>query len=133
MHNKTILWIEDDIDIISSVVIPLVNDGFNIIDCRNYSEALTHIKEMSKVDLILLDLILPSGNLNVTGDYLGLEFLRRLRHEFDIHIPVIVFSVIANARGLNEELKSLGAVLLSKPIRPSQLKSEVYEILGPDL
>jgi CheY-like chemotaxis protein len=129
MDNKTILWIEDDIDIIKPVVKPLLDDGFHIVGCSNYAEALTHIKELHKFDLILLDLILPPGKSDAKGEYLGLEFLRRLRSEFDIQIPVIVFSVVANV-AIVKELKSFGAIPLSKPIRPSQLKNEVLNTLG---
>jgi CheY-like chemotaxis protein len=130
MQNKTILWVEDDIDIIKPVIYPLLTAGFQIIGCQTYAEALTHIQDLHEYDLILLDLILPPGKSDVKGEYLGLEFLRRLRREFDIQIPVIVFSVVANAPNISEEIKSLGAIPLHKPIRPSDLKYEVFDILG---
>ena len=130
-ENKCIVWIEDDIDVIDPVVDPLRKSGFNILPLRNYTEAKDHLEEIRNCDLILIDLILPPGREEQENDqeYLGLKLLKFLRHE-EIQIPVIAFSVVADEPNLEEELRQLNAVPLSKPVRPSELKNEVFFILG---
>lgn len=127
---RKIAWIEDDIDVIDPVVQPLRQAGFEILEFRSYSEAIEDLRSILDCDLILLDLILPPGRLEVTGKYLGLEVLRHLRAQ-NVRIPVIIFSVVANARDVQQtEIQRLGATSISKPARPSQLKAKVFERLG---
>jgi CheY-like chemotaxis protein len=137
MVNKKIAWIEDDADEIAVVVKPLIRAGFEFKYYHNYREALDNLEEIRKCDLILLDLIIPPGEdegedqgIN-TDEYLGKLLPKRLRSEFDIDIPVIVLSVVADTNGIEEEDKeALNVVTLSKPVRPSRLKTEVYKLLG---
>lgn len=133
---KTIVWIEDDTDIIEPVVYPLKQAGYTIVPLRTVKEALDSIEQIRNADLILLDMLLPPGPLDTfpsgrkfnrfTGKQL-LEELRMIYHLTDI--PVIVLSVVHREEVL-QELKSLGVnEVLRKPIRPSVLKARVEEAL----
>ncbi len=138
MVKKTIAWIEDDADEIAVVVKPLLRAGFEFKYYHNYSEALNGLDEIRKCDLILLDLILPTGNESdaeiqdsETDEYLGKVLLKSFRKEHKIDTPVIVLSVGAETDGFEkDEIEELGVVPLSKPVRPSRLKSEVYKLLS---
>jgi CheY-like chemotaxis protein len=131
MQGRTIAWIEDDIDVIDPVVKPLRQVGFQILEFRTYSEAVAHLEELSSCDLILLDLILPPGMEEVSDSkYLGLELLKYLR-KANIKAPVVIFSVVAEIIDITrEELQELNATTVSKPVRPLQLKSHIFERLG---
>ncbi len=140
MANKTIAWIEDDSDEIAAVVKPLRRAGFEFKCFYHYAEAIARIDEIVKCDLILLDLILPTGPTGDDSDpaleaedYLGKLLLRRFRREFGIDAPVIVLSVVAKGNVFDEdETEDLKITLLSKPVRPSRLKAEVYRLLNLD-
>lgn len=129
MMTKFIAWIEDDIDIIDLVVRPLEIDGYQIHRYYTVQDALSNIHQIRRCDLILVDLILPSGNLNPFGKfdshYPGLTLLHELRTTHFITQPAIVLSVVANA-SVNNETKNLGvANYLNKPVLPSVLKKHV--------
>jgi CheY-like chemotaxis protein len=130
MSKGKILWVEDDIELIAPLVRPLIDSGFEIVGCRNLGEALARIKEIQTFDLILLDLILPEIGQHEESDFAGLQFLRRLRSEFDVQMPVIVLSVVANKPEIAKSLKELNAIPLGKPIRPTELRNVVFEIFG---
>lgn len=130
--KKTIAWIEDDIDELNPIMEPLIEVGFAFKKIRTYLQAIENIDALRKCDLIILDLILPSGKNTDTDDYLGIDLLRRLRKEFRVNVPILIFSVVAHASDIlsEDEQKKLNARSLAKPIRQEQLVEEVYEMLG---
>ncbi len=75
---KSILIVEDDMDIHNLIKEILESENYNIIDSYSGTEALMHI-EKEKIDLILLDLMLPGLN--------GEEIVKRVKN-----IPIIVIS-----------------------------------------
>ena len=75
---KTILVVEDDTDIHNLIKEILQNEKYNVIDSYSGTEALMHI-ENKKIDLILLDLMLPGLN--------GEEIVKRVKN-----VPIIVIS-----------------------------------------
>ena len=132
LEHICIAWIEDDSDVIFGVVKPLIKQGVTINTYYNYAEAINHIDEIRDCDLILLDIILPPGASDEKGNSLGIKLLRLLRNEYQVKMPIIIFSIVANASDIisTSELESLGAQALPKGITPQELKTEVIEILG---
>lgn len=129
--NKKIAWIEDDIGIIEDVIQPLINDGHKFTYLRNTNEVLDKIDFLKTVDLILLDLIFPSGD-EVTdfNQYPGVSLLERLKNEFKIETPVIVFTVVTNNQA-HKQLRELGVIeIINKPVRPSELRKTVNQVLN---
>jgi len=131
---STIMWVEDDIDVLDPAVKPLRKLGFEILECRTYFEAIRRLDEFRSVDLVLLDLLLPSGSLNSVEEqkqsFFGLELLRRLRAE-GIAKPVLVFSAYVDGINVKETLNKLNVMRdIRKPVRPSQLKKEVLSLLA---
>lgn len=127
---KTLVWIEDDIDIIDEAVVLLERAGHRILRIRSISEALENVALIRNSDLILLDIILPPGNTNETySRYSGLELLRKLREDHEIDIPVVVLSVVSN-REVHRQLQQLGVGdIVPKPVLPSKLKERVERVL----
>ncbi len=130
MTGKTIAWIEDDVDVIAPVTRPLRKAGYNIVYYRTIGEALSSLDELAQADLILLDLFLPPGNAEEDfGPYPGKQLLRYLR-QHNIHVPVIIFTVLAS-EAIREELKGENvADVIRKPVRPSELKDRVEAALA---
>lgn len=129
---KEIVWVEDDIDIISSVVRPLELAGYNIVKLRSSSEANKAIDRIRQADLVLLDMLLPIGkNGSDVEDYEGLRLLRNWYATYKTDFPpVVVFSVITSDQVVSELRKiKIVAGILSKPARPSELKQKIERAL----
>jgi CheY-like chemotaxis protein len=129
--TKKIAWIEDDANIIRSVVKPLeYTHKIEIEIFDSMKHALDEIDAIKECDLILLDVILPSGMKEMEGQFhIGVHLLRKLR-ELGVQIPVIAFTVIGNSETA-KQLRELGVVkILNKPIFPSELEHEVMSVLS---
>ncbi len=127
----TIIWIDDDTEIIGPVVDPLEQDGHDITRIRTVGEALDAVEALRTCDLILLDMIIPPGDCseNLEG-YAGISLLRMLREGHRVTTPVIVFSV-TDQQKIEGELASLNvADYVRKPALPSELKKVVDAVLA---
>src|SRR5574341_508515 len=118
--NKKIAWIEDDIGIIQDVIQPLINEGYIFTYLRTIRDALDNINLLQSVDLILLDLIFPAGiDMTDFSRYPGVGLLEKLRNDFSIETPVVVFTVVTNGQA-QKRLRELGvAEIVNKPVKPS--------------
>ena len=58
MDKKSILWVDDQIDLLKSHIIFLKDKGFQVTSCNNGSEALELIQN-NLYDIILLDENMP--------------------------------------------------------------------------
>lgn len=131
--GKTIVWIDDDTDIIDAVVRPLELAGHRIVRVNTVAEALTPdvLERIRQADLLLLDMILTPGAIEREfSRYPGKDILQELREVHGITTPVIVLTVVRNPEVLRQ-LEQLGvAEIVHKPVRPSVLKERVEEVLG---
>lgn len=128
--SKTIIWIEDDYDIIEPVVYPLRKAGYQIVNIPTTKEASEKLEDLRQADLILLDMFLPKGTGGKDfGAYPGRKFLQELRTEHQIETPIVVFTVLSDEE-LLKDLESLGANgIVRKPIRSSLLKDYIENVL----
>ena len=132
METKKILWIEDDADLLRGLVRPLEKDGHKIIVAKDEQEALERIKNKEfDFDLILFDIIIPTGIPGDVEDFVGMRLLKKLLIDMDIKTPIIVLSVVRDPDMVNamstmgdEKVLSKGAYL------PSKLRKEIYGTLG---
>jgi len=133
MEKKRILWIEDDVDMLRGLVRPLEKDGHEIIVAKNEKEALEKVNESeSNFDLILFDIIIPTGKKGDVGDvpFVGMRLLENFLIKMKIGTPFIVLSVVRDHEMINEMLEmGVKKVLPKGAYLPSKLKEEVYEVL----
>ena len=128
--TKTIIWIEDDYHIIGSLVQPLEDNGYKVVKYSSYREAMKNINNIKKADLILLDIILPSGDGTTESRFYGIRLLQDFRKN-GIDKPVIALTVVTNESVINR-LKGLNVEsIITKPFLPSDLKELVNETLSP--
>jgi len=127
--SKTIVWIEDDVDIIGPVVRPLERAGFKIIPLRTVKEVFANIEKLHQADLILLDMLLPDGGSEFEmGRYTGLDIFRELKTNHGLVTPVVALTVVAREE-VRKNLRDLGvADIVRKPVRPSELKERIERI-----
>lgn len=131
--GKIILFVEDEYDRIRNLVRPLEKEGYKIIPAKkDGTEAINILKE-KKIDLVILDIMLPPGDEikdNMGGRRTGLEVCRIIRKELQLDIPIIVLSVIRDGF-VRDEIMALGANLyLEKPVLPSILKDRIEELMS---
>ncbi|HLG18684.1 MAG TPA: response regulator [Bdellovibrionota bacterium] len=104
---KTILIADDEQPVINAYARVLKNQGFQVISALTTEQAMETL-ERTHVDLLLLDLAIPTSN--------GLELLRKLRSDSRFaKLPVIVQSGFAE-RVSNELLPLHPVRVFTKPV-----------------
>ena len=100
-----VLVVEDDSDILSSLVEVIREEGFEVFSAANGYQALSQL-ERSPVDLIFLDLMMPLMD--------GWKFLEAMHTRFpQLEVPVVLLSAVHD---LPEEARKLGVSrFLRKP------------------
>jgi CheY-like chemotaxis protein len=132
--NKTIAWIEDDAEVLSEVVKPLVDIGCKIVPYETAKKARESIDKIRKADLILLDTFFPTGDYPAVGkglenEYTGIHLAQDLRRLYRIRIPIVIFSVVHEDE-VSALLENLGIDdIIPKPVRPSILKERLLRFL----
>ncbi len=123
MHGGTeTVLIADDEDLVRNLGAEILTlYGYQVLLAKDGLEALALYKEkQSKIDLVILDLIMPGLN--------GAETLNKIKQ-----VEPDIKAIICSGFGGNEDLmKSLGSFpppLVSKPFRISDLVSTVRQVL----
>jgi CheY-like chemotaxis protein/anti-sigma regulatory factor (Ser/Thr protein kinase) len=115
---KTVLVVDDDPDIAQLVRLQLESSGYRVLTASRGNQALELVKE-NKVDLVLLDRLLPDVN--------GLDILDTLKTDAETApIPVIMLTIIeddgdAMARG--------SSAYMVKPVNEQLLLEQVETAL----
>lgn len=114
-----ILLVEDDDDIRIAFCELLEMNGHAVVEASTGREALERLRETERLDLILLDLLMP--------DIDGWAIRERQRDQ-GLHpsIPVVIVSGVSS--DLRSEAAAIGAVeALSKPVSPQRLLAAIKE------
>jgi len=123
--NKTIVYVEDDRDLINLVSLILKRQGIEVIGVSNPHSALDTIINV-RPGVILLDLMMPEVD--------GWEIYHNLKNLPETNgIPVIVIS--AKAQPIDQVLGLQVAKVdsyICKPFQPEQLIAAVEKWLTPD-
>lgn len=115
--NKRILIIDDDVPLSQSIKEVLVNRGFkNISNAYSISEGID-IFSVSKVDFIILDVMLPDGE-----GYLLAEYVRKTSD-----VPILFLTAKNNPDDEVKGLVSGGDDFVTKPFLPKTL---IYRIIA---
>lgn len=124
LAGKTVLLVDDDRDILTTMKAALAELGPEIVTAVNGDEALVQAGEHSP-DLVVLDMMLPKRS-----GFLVMEKLKRGRKPTD---PPRVIMVTGN-QGARHKVyaKSLGVdEYLNKPFRMEKLVEAVKRLLAP--
>jgi DNA-binding response OmpR family regulator len=120
---RTIVYIEDDHEMIDLVAMILSRRGFEVKGIQNGREGLDYVLA-EKPSLVLLDLMIP--------DIDGWDIYQQIRSKTETNaIPIII--ITAKAQPID---KMLGLHIakandyISKPFRPKELLDSVDRVLG---
>lgn len=117
---RVMLIVEDDREMRSLLCDGLWDLGLSIREAADGDEALRVVLE-SCPDLIITDLRMPAG---------GLDYVARLR-TFVPQAPIILMTSFGDAQTKAEALALGVSAYFDKPLRMSELRAKVQEILGP--
>lgn len=115
---KTILVIDDELGVVESLRF-ILKDSYKVISAQNGKEALS-LLDKERVDLVVLDLIMPEMN--------GMEFLRRLQFS-RLEVGVIVLTAVKDCNSIVEAVR-LGALdYIIKPFDAEDIRITVEKAL----
>ncbi|MEX5283617.1 response regulator [Nitrospira tepida] len=114
------LIVEDDREMRSLLCDGLWDLGLSIREAADGDEALRAVLD-SCPDLIITDLRMPAG---------GLDYVARLR-TFAPQAPIILMTSFGDAQTKADALALGITAYFDKPLRISDLRAKVQEILGP--
>lgn len=119
--QKTILVVEDEMDIQELIRYHLQMEGFKVERAMSGDEAVTALRA-NEPDLVVLDLMLPGIN--------GLEVLKNIRFVMNLKsLPVIIASARTEESDIITGLELGADDYLPKPFSPKVLTAKVKALL----
>ncbi|MGY8915361.1 MAG: T9SS response regulator signal transducer PorX [Flavobacteriales bacterium] len=111
MNKITILWVDDEIDLLKPHIIFLENKNYEVITCLSGQEALEELTK-SKVDIVFLDENMPGIS--------GLETLNEIK-VINASLPVVMITKSEEEFIMEEAIGAKIADYLIKPVNPNQI------------
>lgn len=122
--TKTVLIIEDDDFLQGLEAKKLAKEGYNVLTASNSGEAFKQIEATPKIDIILLDLLLP--------DVDGFTILKMIRENAKVSMsPVIVFSNLAEEKDIAEANKlGISDFMIKSNFTLDELVTKIKSLIG---
>jgi len=111
MSNGTLLWVDDEMELLKAYVIFLEKKDYEVVTATNGQDAIDLVSERP-FDLILLDENMPGLS--------GLETLTKIK-EIDSNIPVVMVTKSEEENIMDQAIGSKIADYLIKPVNPNQI------------
>jgi len=119
MQRYSILWADDEIDLLKPHIMFLQNKGYDITPVNSGSDALEKCRE-ENFDIVFLDENMPGLT--------GLETLAQIK-SFKPNLPVVMITKSEEEHIMEEAIGSKIADYLIKPLNPNQILLSVKKIL----
>ncbi|MEJ2004221.1 MAG: bifunctional response regulator/alkaline phosphatase family protein, partial [Cyclobacteriaceae bacterium] len=119
MQRYSILWADDEIDLLKPHILFLENKGYDITPVNSGTDAIEKCEE-SNYDVVFLDEHMPGMS--------GLEALNQIK-SLKPNLPVIMITKNEEEQIMEEAIGAKIADYLIKPLNPSQILLSVKKIL----
>ncbi|MBS1756958.1 MAG: response regulator [Bacteroidetes bacterium] len=119
MSVAKILWVDDEIDSLTSQVMFLENKGYEVETKTNGYDAVEYVKE-NIVDVVLLDESMPG----ITG----LQTLQQIKEQNN-NLPVVLITKNEAENLMDEAIGSQISDYLIKPVNPSQVLLSLKKLI----
>lgn len=117
---RKILLLEDDISLVDGLKYSLKKNRFDVEVARTVCEAIKYLAEISKYDLLILDVTLPDGT--------GFEVCEKVRKQ-NQQIPIIFLTASDEEVNIIRGLDSGGDDYVTKPFKLGELCSRIRALL----
>ena len=115
MQRYTILWADDEIDLLKPHILFLQQRGYDITPVNNGAEAV-ELSDSKHFDVVFLDEHMPGMS--------GLELLPKAK-AMRPDVPIIMITAYGDADTKRKALESGAEAFLTKPIDFGTLRSEI--------
>jgi len=119
MSSTKILWVDDEIDSLTSQILFLENKGYEVQTKSNGFDAVEFVKD-NIVDVVLLDETMPG----ITG----LQTLQQIK-EVNGSLPVVLITKNEAENLMDEAIGSQISDYLIKPVNPNQVWLSLKKII----
>lgn len=119
MQRYSILWADDEIDLLKPHILFLEQRGYDITPVNNGSDAV-EMSEEKHFDVVFLDEHMPGMS--------GLEALSQIKNQRP-NLPVVMITKNEEEQIMEEAIGSKIADYLIKPLNPSQILLSIKKIL----
>ncbi len=121
MSNEiTILWADDEIDLLKPQVLFLEKKGYQVITVSNGHDAIEECEEYNDIDVVFLDESMPGLT--------GLETLTKIK-EINPHLPVVMITKNEAENVMEEAIGAQITDYLIKPVNPHQILLTLKKII----
>lgn len=112
MEKNTILWADDEMELLKPHILFLNNKGYDVITAVSGDEALDIVKENRNINAVLLDENMPGLS--------GLETLTKIK-QLRADLPVIMITKSEEEHIMDDAIGGKIADYLIKPVNPNQI------------
>ncbi|MFO0433763.1 MAG: response regulator, partial [Sphingobacteriaceae bacterium] len=112
MDKITILWADDEIDLLKPHILFLNGKGYDVVTACSGDEALDIVKDNNKLSAVLLDENMPGLT--------GLETLVKIKQNHP-NLPVIMITKSEEEHIMDDAIGGKIADYLIKPVNPNQI------------
>jgi CheY-like chemotaxis protein len=119
MKSITILWADDEIELLKPQILFLQEKGYQVVPVTNGQDAADLCKK-GNIDVVFLDESMPGLS--------GLETLALIK-ENNRHIPVVMITKNEEENLMEEAIGSQISDYLIKPVKPQQILSSLKKII----
>ena len=121
---KTILLIDDEENLVSSITLVLERAGYKVCGFTSATEGLSYARKNSgELDIIFLDLMMPEID--------GIDVLRILKHDKKLgHLPIILQTGTSDKEELEEAMALGVSAYIEKPYLPDDIVKVMQKVLG---
>ncbi|MDR0762682.1 MAG: response regulator [Campylobacteraceae bacterium] len=120
----SVLYIEDEADLLKHTSAILEDFAKNVYSVQNTKDAYEIIKTQN-IDVIISDILLKNET--------GIEFLKRLKDELNIHIPAILTTAFTDTEYLIDAIKLKVENYIIKPINIRELLDSIHDVVLPKI
>ena len=111
MDKTTILWADDEIDLLKPHIMFLDQKGYEVVTANNGSDAIDLVRQRH-FDIVFLDEQMPGIS--------GIEALEVIKREYP-NLPVVMITKSEEERIMEDAIGSNIADYLIKPVNPNQI------------
>ena len=119
MSIAKLLWVDDEIDSLTSQIMFLENKGYEVQTKTNGFDAVEYVKD-NIVDVVLIDESMPGMT--------GLQAIQQIK-EYNTNLPVVLITKNEAENLMDEAIGSQISDYLIKPVNPNQVWLSLKKII----